>query len=123
LIDVITINNKIQQVYNHLIQFQYLLTSEKQLQNAIENSFKKNNVSYEREKNLTPFGKVDFFINGIAIEVKIKGQKKSIYRQCRDYCQHPEVEGLMLLTSVAMALPETIDNKPIIVFSLGRNHL
>lgn len=59
-------------------------------------------------------------VPGIAVEVKINGSRRDIYRQCERYCVHPEVVGLVLATVRAGALPATIAGKPALVVSLGR---
>lgn len=73
---------------------------------------------------LDPKNRVDFFLDGTAIEVKInKGAAKSIYKQCERYCQFDEVKNLILVTNRPMGFPKEINGKPCYVISLGKGWL
>lgn len=63
---------------------------------------------------------IDFFIDGIGIEVKIKGNKKDIYQQCCRYCEFDQIKVLILLTNRSIGFPNAINNKPCIVINLGK---
>lgn len=65
----------------------------------------------------------DSLLAGLAIEVKIKGQRRSIYKQLERYCSHPRVTEIILVTNVPMGLPETINGKPCAIANLGRGWL
>lgn len=100
------------------------LGDEKILQAQMAHEFTTAGIIFEREKHLSHSDIVDFLTDaGIAIEVKIKGGKFEIYRQCERYCMHEEVRALVLATAVAMALPTTINGKPAMIASLGRGWL
>lgn len=62
---------------------------------------------------------VDFFIEGIAIEVKTQGRLIEIYKQCKRYCSFDQVTSLILLTNQSMAFPREINNKPTYLIKLG----
>lgn len=100
------INRFVSVLSNYSINF----NDEKDLQESI---FKimLNYFNIQKEYSLEPYGIVDFFIEGVAIEVKIKGQKAKIYRQCRDYCKHPDVTHLLLVSTNPLSLPEIVENK------------
>lgn len=66
---------------------------------------------------------IDFFIDGIGIEVKIKGGRKAIYKQCERYCKHDEVKALILATNRAIGFPPEINGKPCYVVNLGKGWL
>ncbi|CAM4113728.1 hypothetical protein VRRI112168_14965 [Vreelandella rituensis] len=55
----------------------------------------------------------------IGVELKLKAQRKAIYRQLCRYAEHEEIHALVLLSGTAMTLPETINGKPAYVFSMG----
>jgi hypothetical protein len=84
-------------------------------------------ISFRREVRLGDGDIVDFMIDGpiegIAIEVKIKGNARSIYRQLERYCAHDEVRAIILATNVPMNLPDTINGKPTAIAALGRGWL
>ncbi len=99
------------------------LNSEKELQKEIEDLFVKNGISYQREYRFDSNNIVDFFIDGVAVEVKIKGAKKAIYRQCERYCNFDDTKALLLVTSTSMGFPKQINNKDCYYYSLSRNWL
>lgn len=74
----------------------------------------------EREVRLSPKERIDFVVGGsIGIEVKIKGDKLAIYRQMVRYAAFDQLKRLILVSSVAIGLPDTINGKPVAVVSLG----
>jgi hypothetical protein len=62
-------------------------------------------------------------LSGVAIEVKIKGSRRAIYRQIERYCRHDAVEEIVLATNVPMSLPATIGGKSAYVANLSRGWL
>ena len=114
---------KINKIGELLSQYKFNLSSEKRLQAEIEQVLTDNGIDYEREYHLGEYGFVDFFIEGIAVEIKTKGKVKAIYRQCRGYCEHEDVKSLILVTNTSMGLPDEINNKPCFVLNLGLSHL
>lgn len=71
-----------------------------------------------REVRLGEAGIVDIAVNRTVVEVKLAGGKRAIHRQCARYCDHPDVDALILATSVAVTLPGIA--KPTHVLSLGK---
>lgn len=101
-----------------------VLGSEKAVQEELSRVLDAAGMRHKREVELSPGNVVDFMVEGgIAIEVKIKAPKRSIYRQCERYCEHPQVEALVLATATAMGFPQKIHGKPCWVASLGRGWL
>lgn len=96
------------------------LQDEKETQDKIEQILKVNGVSYEREYRLDAKNIPDFYVNGIAIEVKIKGGKRMIYKQCERYCEFDNVKELILVTNKSMGFPKSISGKSCYVINLGR---
>ncbi|MGJ5163184.1 hypothetical protein [Bradyrhizobium sp. HKCCYLR1051] len=103
------------------------LSDEKALQAEMHALLQREGFAVSREVRLDASDIVDFMIfdgdyvlSGLAIEVKIKGQRRAIYRQVERYCGHPRVAGIVLATNVAMALPERIKGVPACVAQLGR---
>lgn len=70
---------------------------------------------YRIAKDIIP----DFFQDGIAMEVKIKGSARSIYAQCKRYCAHERVRALILVTSRNMGFPAMINGKPCYYINLS----
>lgn len=103
-----------------VLQNRFPLEVEKETQAAIEQKFKDNGIEYSREHKLDQNNIPDFFIDGIAIEIKIKGNAKSIYKQCERYCQFQEVKSLILVTNRSMGFPKEINGKPCYFINLGK---
>jgi hypothetical protein len=103
-----------------VLQNRFPLEVEKETQAAIEQKFKDNGIEYSREHKLDQENIPDFFIDGIAIEIKIKGNAKSIYKQCERYCQFQEVKSLILVTNRSMGFPKEINGKPCYFINLGK---
>ncbi len=107
--------------------------NEKALQQHIWNVL--NHPIYDKTGALSDVGKFreyhldeknipDFFLeSGLAIEVKIKGSRKHIYKQCDRYLQFDQVKALLLITSRAMSLPEEVNGKRCFVYQLGMSWL
>lgn len=102
----------------------FVIKDEKSVQSSIERVFKDHGIVHRREVRLSEKDIVDFMIEGgIAIEVKIDGQKRAIYRQCERYCEHPSVKKIVLMTAKTMGFPVEIKGKPAYYVSLGRGWL
>jgi len=110
------INKVLKILYSH----RFPLVVEKETQHAIEEKFSDNDVPYSREHRLDEKNIPDFFIEGIAIEVKIKGTAKNIYRQCERYCGFDEVKKLILVTNRSMGFPKEIKGKPCYFINIGK---
>lgn len=111
-------NKTVEHIISILSRYRLSFQNEKELQAHIEKLFLSNNISFKREYNLGEKGIIDFYIDGLGIEIKTKGQKKSIYRQCRTYTEHNEIKSLLLISSNAVFLPDTLNDKPIFTYRL-----
>lgn len=76
-----------------------------------------------REHRLDDHNIIDFFVDGIGIEVKIKGGRKEIFRQCQRYCDFEEIKAFVLVTNRATGFPKEINGKPCYVVNLGMGWL
>jgi hypothetical protein len=99
------------------------LSDEKRLQETLSNELLAGGFVFEREALLVGVGIIDFMVMDVGVEVKIKGAKREIYRQCERYCGHERVHGLVLVSNVAMGMPAEINGKPIFIASLGKGWL
>lgn len=112
------------QVLSVLAQYAFSLNDEKKLQAEISEILEANNIPHRREVALNKRDIIDFlFEDGTGLEIKIKGQRFSIYRQLRRYAESNEVSEIILATAISMGLPSSIEGKPARVFSLSRAHL
>lgn len=113
---IISIDN----ITSLLRRYRFDLSNEKALQLEIENVLKENNISYLREHRLSKEDIPDFMINDLCIEVKIKGSKKSIFKQIERYSKYNEVTQIILITNKSLGMPLCINNKATSLINLGR---
>ena len=98
------------------------MTDEKVLQNEIAERFMAHQIPFQREVSVEG-GVIDFIVGNIGIEVKIKGGKRAIYRQCEAYTQDDEIKEFILLTSKTCQIPEQINGVECTVLSLSAGWL
>lgn len=73
-----------------------------------------------REVVLDAKSRIDLMVGSVGIEVKVKGDRRAIYRQLQRYCGFPEISELVLVTGIAMSLPSEINGRKVHVVSMGR---
>lgn len=96
------------------------LHDEKALQAALADRLNEAGIAHDRERHLSPVHVVDFLVDGVAVECKLRGaSKRAIYRQVRRYADSDEVRAVLLVTNTAMGLPAEIKGCPTYVVSLG----
>lgn len=96
------------------------LLAEKSLQAKIGQMLGDAGIAFEAEVRLSPHDRIDFLIENIGIEVKIKGAARDFLRQLTRYAAHQQVQSLILLTGRAVGMPSHINGKPLAIVSLGR---
>lgn len=96
----------------------FSLQYEKELQSEIYQALSEATHTL-REYPLDSKNIIDFYCDGIGIEVKIKGNRKTIYKQCLRYCAFDDIKALILVTNRAMGFPTSINSKPCAVVNLG----
>lgn len=102
-----------------ILAVRYLhLTNEKALQDEIAARLDDCGVAYHKEAKVSG-GAIDFLVGGIGVEVKIKGQRRAIYRQLEKYAEDENISHLILLTSIASPMPAEINGKPVTVLNIG----
>ncbi len=100
------------------------LSNEKRAQDDIATVLTQACIRFEREVRLSAADIVDFFSDGLAIEVKLPGaRKKAVYRQLCRYAKHPSVTALVLASSLSMGLPAQIEGKDAYFVKLGEGWL
>ncbi|WP_143206263.1 hypothetical protein [Singulisphaera sp. GP187] len=98
--------------------------NEKRAQADVEQLLTAAGIAYEREVRLTESDIVDFLVEGIGLELKLKGvRKKEIYRQLCRYARHPRVDSLLLASNLTMGLPAQIEGKDAFFVRLGEDWL
>lgn len=120
----LTKHAKIALVHHTLMQYRLSIANEKETQRDIEFLLTQAKIPFEREKTLGEAGIIDFLVDDtIGLEVKIKGTKMAIYRQCKRYCLSPQIDHLILATLGANTLPVNVEGKSTSVLSLSRAFL
>lgn len=105
---------------NLLGRFRFDLSSEEDLKKQMASALLSNGIDFKREFSLSKSDRPDFMVGSIAIEVKIKGRPKDIYRQCERYCKYDGVSDLLLVTNKAIGFPQSLNGKPSYVLKLGK---
>ena len=78
-------------------------------------------LEHEHEVRLDDHSRIDFLTAaGVGIEVKIAGSVEDVLRQLIRYSQHPRVQALVLVTTIAAhrVMPRELGLKPVLVCSL-----
>ena len=95
------------------------LADELRLQHQLSLYFS-NFILFKEEKKLGPRKRVDFFYEGIAIELKVGGNPRKVFKQLEKYAECEEVKAILLITSKSFQMPAEIMGKPCRVFHLSR---
>ncbi|WP_297105197.1 hypothetical protein [uncultured Devosia sp.] len=93
---------------------------ESEAQAEIADALKRAGLPAVREVILDAQNRIDLMVADIGIEVKVKGDRRAIYRQLRRYCEFPQLAELVLVTGRAMSLPAEINGRAIHLVSMGR---
>lgn len=96
------------------------LSTEKRAQADVEQVLTQAGIPFEREVRLTETDIVDFLIDGIGLELKLRGaRKKDVYRQLCRYARHERISSLILASNLSMGLPSVIEGKDAYFVKLG----
>lgn len=117
------IEDIIYNIFSTMNLYKFNLSDEKILQEQIFSVLKGKVNNLKKEYRLNEKDIVDFYVDGIGIEIKIKGTVKNIYRQLERYSLSDKIHSLILVSSKYMGLPETINNKNIYFYNLSINHI
>lgn len=95
--------------------------TERDLQQGLARLFETAGFAADREVALGPAERPDFMIDGIAIEVKVKGTRDQLERQITRYAGHDHVAGVLVVTNRVRHrdLPPLINGKPVHVVCLA----
>lgn len=98
----------------------FCTASEALLQEGLSSVFAKAGLRVEREVVLAKTDRVDFLVDGIALEVKVDGSLSAVTRQLHRYAQHDRIRELVLVTTLMRhrVVPTGFNGKPITVVHL-----
>lgn len=94
---------RMEQLQRLLCAHSYRFNDETDLQNGIEQVLLEAGIEYQREHQQDRHNRVDFMVDGIVMEVKIKGSLPKAAIQCHRYQKLPDVRGVMLLATNSWA--------------------
>jgi len=95
--------------------YRFRYDNEARLQQAIERVLQEHGYAFVREKRLSRRDRLDFDVEGVAIEVKVDESLTVVLRQLFRYAQQDAVQALVLVTtrSSHTRVPDTICGKPV----------
>ena len=95
-------------------------TTESQLQGAVAALLADEGFHAQGQARLGPADRLDFLVDGIAVELKVNGTADALERQVTRYMAHDEVTAVVVVTSRARhrGLPPLINGKPVLVVFL-----
>lgn len=101
--------------------YRFTFRNEDELQYAIAEMLETEGLAVEREVRLDHHGRIDILVDGIGIEIKIKGSEVSVSRQLQRYAASDRVRELVLVThrAVLSNIPDWIEDKPVTVVWIG----
>jgi hypothetical protein len=99
-------------------RFRY--SGERELQAGIEQVLRAAGLEVKREAPLGDAGTIDFLIESLGIEIKVRGSRADVTRQVHRYLQHDALAGVLVVTTrAALArLPPRISGKPVFTHHL-----
>lgn len=100
---------------------------EKLAQADLEAHLVQKQLTFTREASLSREDHPDFIVQTTegqaVVELKIRAQRKRIFKQLERYAKHECVAGVFLFTATPMGLPVTIEGKPAYSISMGQGWL
>jgi hypothetical protein len=99
--------------------YRFHWATETELQDGIQRVLEQHEVDHIREHPLGDAGRVDFFIAGLAMEVKLRVPQSAVLRQLHRYAAHEDVSSILLVTcSMRHSVPPTLNGKPVSICRL-----
>jgi len=104
-----------------LRSYRFSFCDEAELHLGIGKALTEAGVRFDPEYHLDDAGRIDFFIDGLGIEVKIKESRNSVMRQLMRYAKHDAITSLILVTTrnQLRAMPSHLNGKEITVVYIG----
>jgi hypothetical protein len=98
----------------------FRFAGERELQAGIDQVLRAAGLNVTREAALGDAGTIDFLIDDLGLEIKVRGTRADVTRQIHRYLQHDAIRGVMVVTTRAelARLPSTISGKPVFAHHL-----
>jgi hypothetical protein len=98
------------------------IVEEFEIHDSIIEAFKEKNICFQHEHKLGKGRRVDFFCDGIVIEVKkLRPQKDRLLKQIQRYLDVPGVTAVIIVLQKSINIKKMIQGKPVYIVSLNRN--
>lgn len=93
-------------------------TEERKLADEFEQLLRMGGFEYEREFVLGEKDRLDFFVAGVAVEIKTASGYNAVLRQLGRYAEHERVEAVLLITTRSdhQKMPAALGGKPVTVY-------
>ncbi len=100
-------------VVEEILAHRFHYVGEAELQDGIWTVLEEVGFGPRREVVLNVSDRIDFMVGAIGIEVKVDGSLSAIIRQSMRYAKCPEIEELLIVTTLARhrRMPELINGK------------
>lgn len=107
-------------ICNLIAGSRFTWANEKQLQDGIAMVLAPTGLAVSREHRLSDRDCIDFLVESVGVEVKIKGSVTQVQAQLERYAEHAEVTELVLVTGRTQltAMPRKLNGKPLTVLPL-----
>lgn len=93
---------------------------EYEIHDAIATALLEHGISHRREHAFGPRCRADIWVDGIVIEVKKqRPPRQALLDQVSRYAAQPTCRAIITVLERSVALPATLDDKPIAVLSLN----
>ena len=98
----------------------FLTFDEAGLQRAVAHELDRHGLAYQREKRFGSRDRVDFFVDGVVLELKVKAPAKAILRQVLRYAEHGDVRAIVVAGTChsVLRLPHEVSGKPLYAIHL-----
>lgn len=100
----------------YLSRLRFRHVTERDFQDSIEKVFRKGDIAFIREYEITSSDRLDFLVDGrIALEVKIKGSLSNLIRQLSRYARHEDIREVLVVGTPRWIpqVPALIEGKPV----------
>jgi len=98
----------------------YAFVNEEGLQDGIAQALTEAGIEFHKEYYLGSAGRIDFYLPALKLGIEVKAGKSGggpskVLKQLIGYADHPDVDGLILVTTRASArnIPGTLRGKPV----------
>lgn len=117
-----TMDNAINDIVNAISALRVpAMPGEYDLHALIADALTADGLEFEHERKIAPRCRIDFFMNGIGIEVKkTRPPRAALIKQLQRYLASDELSAIILICPKHIYLPDMIMGKRVISMSLNR---